>query len=153
MFIPIYPWLMSTESPKKYAGSIPFSIHSFLWKYSWHAIIHSFQMRKWWFDIYIHCNLITMVNLGTICHHTLIEMLLTLFLILYITSSWLIYNWKSVLLNPLHLFYHPAHSLPSVDYQFLLCVYDSLFCFVLIFRLQIRSRMYCICLSLPDIFP
>ena len=51
--------------------------------------------------------------------------LLTIFLMLYITSRGLFYNWRFVPLPPLHLFCTLLHALPSANHPFVLCIYES----------------------------
>ena len=49
----------------------------------------------------------------------------------YILITHLFYNWRSVPLNPLHLFYLTPAYFPSGVLQFVFCIYDSvsvLFC-------------------------
>ena len=62
------------------------------WKYSCCKYYVSFRCITWWFDIFIHYKMITMTSLAIIYSwYKVITILLTIFLMLYITSLWLIY--------------------------------------------------------------
>ena len=133
----VYPSLHYTcvyrESPKQCAGII-----HFFYIYLYENILTvdtyyiSFRCTKWWFTIYTHYKLITMISPGIICHHTVIEMLLTLFLMLYIISLWLITLISEVYisLSFLPISFVPL-LLPLWGPQILLCIYEFvsvLFC-------------------------
>ena len=66
--------------------------------------------------------------------HKIITVLLTIFLMQYITSPWLIFYLEVfvlIFLNPLHLFCSASHSFPSPKHQFVPCV-SFCFCFGLV---------------------
>lgn len=113
----VYPSLHYThvyrESPKQCAGII-----HFFYIYFYENILTvdtyyiSFRCTKWWLTIYMHYKLITMISLGIICHHTVIEMLLTLlpYAVCYIPVTYYIYIWSLYFLIPFTYFIHPFTS-------------------------------------------
>ena len=92
-------------------------------------------------DIGIHYEMITMVSLVTILSpYKVIKLLLTIFLVLYITSLWLIYYITEglYLLIPFIYLTHLLTFCPSGDCSFVLCIYESvLSLFCLAFRFHI----------------
>ena len=72
----------------------------------------------------------------------------------FIPVTLLFCNWKCVPLNRPHLFLSSPH--PSGSHLFVLCICDSLFCYVcssvLLFRFHVQVKSYSICLSLSDLF-
>lgn len=97
-----------------------FAIGFFLLRYNSHIISHSFQL----YNIVIQhvCTLWNGHHNKSSSHlspYKVNAMSVTLFAMMYITSWWLFYCWKFILLDPLHPFLppHHHHPFPSGNHQ------------------------------------
>ena len=140
-----YKWLQvlpsSCRTKKHNYLSKSFYVYliEFFLKYSWQYYV-SFKCTTSWFDICIHYEMITMVSLVTICPHKKLLQFYwpySLCCILHL-STYLLYNWKSVPFNPLHLFYPhaPPFWQPPICSLYLWICFCSVL-FVLFFRFHI----------------
>ena len=91
----------------------------------------SFRCTKWWFDIYIHYEMIIRTTLVTICPHTNYYNIIDIpYAVYYIHVTYLSYIWKFVSQFPWSISPLP---LLSGNYSFGLCIYESvsiLFCLI-----------------------
>lgn len=113
---------------------------------SWSTVdMVSFRCIVWWFHNYIHNEMLTMISVVTLCHHTKLLQYYCLFAVTYITSLWPIYFMTTdlYLLIPFASFTRPAPSWPSLcNHIFVSCIDESL-CFGLLFAKFHTERKSC----------
>ena len=85
----------------------------------------SFRHTAEWFDICIHYKMITVISLVTICPCTDLLQYYWPYSLCCMYPRGLLYNWRFVPFNPLHLFLYCLQPLPSGNCSFVL--YESIF--------------------------
>ena len=112
----VYPSLHYThvyrESPKQCAGII-----HFFYIYFYENILTvdtyyiSFRCTKWWFTIYTHYKLITMISPGIICHHSYWNVIDSIsYAVYYILVTYYTYIWSLYFLILFTYFIRPSTS-------------------------------------------
>lgn len=93
-----------------------FNLVTFLIEVSliYNILVFEVYIRVIWY--FTHYEMIFRVSLVTICHHTKWPQLYWLYslCVYYIPMAYLLYTWKFVLRNPLHLYHLPLPLLPPL---------------------------------------